>query len=155
MRPALNSSAESSLAEALARSTRLVIPKPSRSQLTAGVFIALGLAVALGLVWAFGQQLALSQQMRIEERGLEQQVAAQQAHHDELAAQLDYVKSDEYAERWARVENKMARPGEVVIVPVAPANTAVPVQSAPTPMPAALTWWDRLLQFMLGPATSP
>ena len=97
--------------------------KPSRNQLAIGLAAALALAIVGGLVWGFGRQLALARQMREEQIRLEQAVAAEEACHKALVTRLQYVKSDEYVERWAREEAGMAKPGEVVVVPLADADS--------------------------------
>ena len=126
----------------------MTFSKPNRSQLAFGVAAVIALAVIGALVWGFGRQLALARQMRAEEIRLEQAVAAEQLRHDELAAQLKYVKSDEYVERWARAEAKMAKPGEVVVVLAADADTESAVAPQPTPplepeaRPFWVEWWE-------------
>ncbi|MDY6877321.1 MAG: septum formation initiator family protein [Chloroflexota bacterium] len=132
----------------------MALPKPNRSQLTAGVTIATALAIVGGLTWGFGQQLALARQMRAEEIRLEQAVAAEQARNDELTAQLEYVESDEYVEYWARKDAKMSRRGEVAVVPLAstgeePASITQPVQ---TPEPETQPFWVELWELLFGPA---
>jgi len=135
----------------------MALPKPNRSQLTIGVAIAIALAIVGGLAWGFGQQLALARQMRAEEMRLEQVVATEEAHHDDLVAQLEYVKSDEYVEHWARKETKMTRPGEVAVVPLVsadeePTDDAQPVQ---TPTPESRPFWVELRELLFGPAKRP
>ena len=122
------------------------LPKLSRSQLATGLAIAVAIAIVGGLVWAFAQQLALARQMRLEEQRMERLVAAEQERHDRLASQREHVRSDEYVEEWARVEAKMARPGEVpVVVLEGPEeSTAQPSQSTPTPTPQAQPFWAEL-----------
>jgi len=108
-------------------------------------------------VWGFGRQLVLARQMRAEEIRLEQAVAAEQSRHDELAAQLKYVKSDEYVERWARAEAKMAKPGEVVVVLTADADgeSAVAPQPTPPPEPEARPFWVEWWGLVFGAVGQP
>ncbi len=122
------------------------LPKPNRGQLTVGVAVVIALAIVGSLAWGFGQQLALARQMRVEEMRLEQAVAAEQARHDELVVQLDYVRSDEHVERWAREKLRMAKPGEVAVVPLVDAGEepAVDVQPTPAPEPEAQPFWIEL-----------
>jgi len=132
----------------------MALPKPNRSQLAVGVTIVIALAIVGGLTWGFGQQLALARQMRAEEIRLEQAVAAEQASNDDLVAQLEYVKSDEYVEHWARKEMKMARRGEVAVVPLVSAGEepAGDAQPTPTPVPASRSFWVKLRESLFGPA---
>ena len=128
------------------------LPKPNRSQVAVGVAVAIAVAVAGGLAWGFGQQLILARQMRVEERRLEQLVAAEQARHVELLAQSEYVGSDEYVEQWARADARMARPGEVAVVVLADSEEepAAEAQPTPTPEPEALSFWAELRALILG-----
>ncbi len=125
----------------------MAFPKPNRSQFAFSVAAVIVIAVMGALVWGFGRQLALARRMRADEMRLEQAVAAEQSRHDELAAQLEYVKSDEYVEHWARAEAKMARQGEVVVVLASDADGESAVTSQPTPSPdqgarsSWIEWW--------------
>ena len=128
------------------------LPKPNRSQIAVGVAVAIAVAVAGGLAWGFGQQLILARQMRAEERRLEELVAAEQARHDELVAQSEYVGSDEYVEHWARTDARMARPGEVAVVVLADSEEEPAGEAQPTPTPAseAPSFWTELRALILG-----
>jgi cell division protein FtsB len=130
----------------------MLLPKPNRSQVAVGVVVAVAVAVVGGLAWGFGQQLVLARQMRIEEKRLEQLVAAEQARHDELVAQSEYVGSDEYVEHWARAEAKMSRPGEVAVVVLTDSSAGpdVDVEPTPTPEPERQSFWAKLHELILG-----
>jgi len=135
----------------------MTLPKPNRSQLTMGLAIAIVLVIVTGLAWGFGQQLALARQMRTEVIQLEQALAAEQAHHDDLVAQMEHIKSDECVEQWARREARMTKPGEVAVVPVVsvkeePAGETQPVQ---TPVPESRPFWVELRELLLGPSGRP
>lgn len=126
----------------------MTLPRPNRSQLAISVAAVVTLAVVAALVWGFGQQLALARQMRAEEAQLEQALAAEQTRHDDLVAQLEYVKSDEYVEHWARAEVKMAKPGEVAVVLSVEASEEQATDAQPTPSaepeerPFWVEWWE-------------
>ncbi len=90
--------------------------KSNRSQLAFGVILLFVLLILGGMSWGFGRQIVRARQMRLEETRLEQQVADAQTHYDELVARLEYVRSDEYVEQWARKDAKMARSGEIVVL---------------------------------------
>ena len=128
------------------------LPKPNRSQVAVGVVVAVAVAVVGGLAWGFGQQLVLARQMRIEEKRLEQLVAAEQTRHDELVARSEYAGSDEYVEHWARAEAKMTRPGEVAVVVLTDSSAGpdVDVEPTPTPEPEVQSFWARLRELVLG-----
>ncbi len=89
---------------------------------------------------------------RMEPLWREQLVAAEQARHDELVAQLEYVRSDEYVERWARGEARLARPGEVAVVVLEDEELAGGVQPTPTPEPEGRPFWAEVWEAVFGPA---
>jgi len=123
--------------------------KPNRGRLAIGIVVVIALFVVGGLVVGFGQQVMLAREMRTEEDRLELAVATEQTRHEELTALSEYVGSDEYVEEWAREEAKMAKPDEVVVIPMAtdegptpetqPENTATP-----EPRPFWIEWWELL-----------
>jgi cell division protein FtsB len=130
----------------------MALPKPSRDQLAVGVVFAVALATVAVFVWGFGQQLALARQMRVEEMRLEQAVAAERALNEDLKARLEYVKSDQCVEHWARAKMKMGKPGEVVVVlPKASSEEqAVDIQPTPSPNPGAQSFWNEWWELFFG-----
>ena len=124
-----------------------------RGQLVAVAAFLGVLFVVGGLAWAFGQQFVLSARMKAEEQRLGQLIETEQARQKSLQSQLDEAQSDEYVERWARVEAKMVRPGEVLVVPAEDARSKAWV--APQPVEQAQQppdpWWIQFLQAVLGP----
>jgi len=133
------------------------LSKPSRSRLVIGVALVIAITVVGVLAWGFGQQLALAQEMRAEEIRLEQAVAAKQARYDDLVAQLEYVKSDEYVEHWARTDPVMTKPGEVAIVLVTDADEepASDVQPTPPAEPEERPFWVELWELVFRPTENP
>jgi len=131
----------------------MALPKPSRSQFVVSVAAVIALAVVVALVWGFGQQLVLARQIRTEEIWLEQEVETEQARNDDLVAQLEYVKSGEYVEHWARAEAKMVKPGEVVAVPLSDTGGEPVVDPQPelSPEPEARPFWVEWWELAFGP----
>jgi cell division protein FtsB len=103
-----------------------------RRRLLATLTLLIGIAAAARLVWAFSNQIALARQMLDEARRLEQELSAEEARVAELESQLEMVQTDVYVERWARERARMARPGEIVIIPVG-ATPEGPAPPSPTP----------------------
>ena len=106
------------------------------------------------LAFNFNSRLATIRQMRQDEVRLKQSVMAEEARQVDLNLLRSYVASDAYVEHWARVEAKMIKPGEVIIVPVA-SNVAPtnPTPPAPVQVPKTILeeWWS--LFFGEAPAT--
>ncbi len=127
--------------------------KIDRNRLAVGIAAAVVTAIVGGIVWGFGQQVVRARQMRAEEVRLEQAVAAKQAYHDELIAQLEYVRSDEYVEQWAREDAKMARPGEIVVIVLDDTDTEQEVDATPTPTPEPepKSFWVELWELIFIP----
>ena len=137
------------------------IPKLNRFRIALGAGILLTVLIVGGLGWAFVQQVSLADELRGEVRQLEQAVATQEAKQRYLTATLTYVHTDAYVEEWAREEARMAKPGEVVIIPLvedgAPRPAATPEEPPTAGPPAAaqdapqgedgpfwLVWWETL-----------
>jgi cell division protein FtsB len=129
-------------------------PKLDRGQIAAGAIILVVALVVIGIGWAFVEQLTLAQELRGEEEKLEAIVATREARREQLTATLAYVQSDEYVEEWAREELKMAKPGEVVVIPVVSAGGDAS-EEAPTAQPDGgevdvperpfwRVWWEAL-----------
>ena len=93
---------------------------------------------------AFNARLATVRQLRQDEARLNQQVVAEQARQSDLKSLQSYVASDAYVEHWARVEARMAKPGEVAVIPIAPAGVqlnAAPSVPASAPPTIVDEWW--------------
>jgi cell division protein FtsB len=102
------------------------------------------LLLVVPLAISFNARVAAIRQMRQDEARLKQAVAAEEARHADLQSMFGYVASDRYVEHWARVDARMAKPGEVPVIPVAPGD----LQSSPA-VPATVNaptsildeWW--------------
>jgi cell division protein FtsB len=127
------------------------LPKPGRSQLAIGIASVIALTIVGGVVWGFGQQVAHARQMRVEEMRLERTVAAKQVYHDDLLAQLEYVRSEEYVEQWAREDAKMARSGEVVVVVSKEPSAELAVDAPSTPPSEPQSFWVELWELVFAP----
>ncbi|MFQ6100416.1 MAG: septum formation initiator family protein [Anaerolineae bacterium] len=130
----------------------MALPKPSHKQLAIGLVVVVTLPVVGALAWGFSQQLALARQMRMEETRLEQAMATEQDIHESLRARLEYVKSDQYVEHWARAKMKMGKPGEVVVVLPTGAceEPAVAAQPTSVPEPEAQPFWVEWWELFFG-----
>lgn len=107
-------------------------PSNKRTQQLSGVQIMFAAILAIGLMLAinFSTRIANSRLQRETYANIEAEVEALQQEQATLVAELDYVQSDTFVERWARSEGKMVRPGEILVIPV-PLNTT-PL-ATPTP----------------------
>ena len=125
------------------------IPRLARLRIALGAGILLVVVIVGGLGWAFVQQLSLAEELEEETRQLEQAVATQKAHQASLTATLVYVQTDTYVEEWAREEAKMARPGEVLLIPLEGSGEAEPAatptvstEETPPPIPEDEPFWE-------------
>jgi cell division protein FtsB len=121
---------------------------PNQRRIVIGLAILATLALMLFVGLAFVRQIARAQQVRVAEQDLEGQVADAWAQNGALQEQLEYVRSDEYVEHWAR-RMRMAKPGEVVVIPVADPSGDVPQEPPPPPPepeadPFWVEWWNGL-----------
>jgi cell division protein FtsB len=101
------------------------------------ILFATILAVGLLLGINFSNRIAAGQRVEQDRESLEQEIATLEIEQATLQAELDYARSDEYVEDWARNEGKMVREGEVLIVPV-PAGNPLPTATPPPAAPVDL-----------------
>jgi cell division protein FtsB len=122
------------------------LPTPSGGRIAIGIILSIVVVIVGSIVWGFTQQVARARQMRTEEIRLEQTVTARQAQYEELVARLDYVHSDEYVEKWAREDARMAKPGEVVVIIAEESDlgSSPNPQPTPTPEPKSKPFWEDL-----------
>jgi cell division protein FtsB len=122
------------------------LPTPSGGRIAIGIILTIVVVIVGSIAWGFTQQVARARQMRTEEIRLEQIVTARQAQYEELEARLDHVHSDEYVEKWAREDARMAKPGEVVVI-IAEDSGLGPspnLPPTPTPKPKSKPFWEDL-----------
>lgn len=106
--------------------------------------VALAVVVFIPLAADFNARMVTIQQMRQEESRLVQALASASTRRADLEATRMYIQSDAYVEHWARVEARMAQPGQVAVIPVL---LATPTPQAPPTPPASPVsspleeWW--------------
>jgi hypothetical protein len=113
-------------------------PRPAnqsrRKQQISGVQIMFAAILAIGLILAinFSTRITASQPLEEIYNQTLDEIEQLKLGQATLIAERDYASSDGYVEVWARQDGKMARPGEVLVIPL-PAG--VSVQTTPTPLP--------------------
>lgn len=105
--------------------------------------LALAVVAFIPLAADLNARMVTIQQMRQEEDRLMHAVAVESTRRADLEATRAYVQSDTYVENWARVEARMAQPGQVAVIPVmlptpTPLATPAPVSAAPSLLDE---WW--------------
>jgi len=111
-----------------------IFSEVNRKQVAFSLVVLLAAIVVGVMGWEFYQQFALARQMGQEKARLEALVEQERARNEELKSRLEYARSDEAVEEWARVEARMVKPGEVLVIP--PADV---VEPEPTEESAAVT----------------
>lgn len=67
-----------------------------------------------------------------------------------LKTQVEYARSEGAVEDWAYSEGKMARPGEVLIIPLSPPGTTPQPVLIPTPTVVPVQNWEIWMALILG-----
>ena len=89
--------------------------------------IALSLMIALIVLVSMGQKASEALGLYHEKRALQTEIDMQKSEQARLESRKAYVQTDAYIEQIARRELKLARPGEVVVVPLpTPQDTSLP-----------------------------
>ncbi len=121
------------------------------------MWASLGLLVVLVMLLASAFFQAWQTNQALEEKVdvLAPMLTAAVEEQMTLQADLEYVKSDEYVERWAREHAGMTQSGETLVIPIMPTATPTPLPTAtpvptptatptPTPAPFWQRWWQAL-----------
>ncbi len=67
-----------------------------------------------------------------------------------LMTQVEYSRSEGAVEEWAYSDGKMVRPGEQLVIPLAPPGTTPQPVLAPTPTLAQVQNWEIWMALILG-----
>ena len=106
--------------------------------------VAVTVVAAVLLALGFNSRLTAIRQMRQDEARLKQAIATEEARQVGLKSYLDYIRSESYVEHWARVDARMAKTGEVAVIPVAPTAGQLGSDSpalAQAPATILDEWW--------------
>lgn len=88
--------------------------------------ILVGLVIVLVfMLLDFNQRMVLLSKLRSQEKDLKQKYAELVATRDALQADLEFTKSDEAVEKWAREEAAMVQEGDIPIIIMQPANPVI------------------------------
>jgi cell division protein FtsB len=112
-------------------------------------------ALLIVLISAFSRAINTNQSLRQELDSLRPVVTAAHAQQATLQAELAYVQSDEYIEKWSREHAAMTKSDEVLVVTVKTPSAAAPMQtptvppdtiseSQPSKVPFWMRWWELL-----------
>ena len=86
------------------------------------------LIILMPLIADINGRISVIQRIHREKARLEQELSQVQTEQTTLQAQLEFVASDTYLEQWARVDARMTKPGETIIIPL---TSTPPGQAAP------------------------
>jgi cell division protein FtsB len=136
----------------------MAFPKFDRVRIAMSAGVLLFVVIVGGLGGAFAQQLRLAQELGEDVKQLEQAVATQEATGAYLTATLEHVQTDDYVNQWAREEAKMAKPGEVVLIPVPgvggsgpPATPTAEAQEDTLALSDERPFWEVWWEALFGP----
>jgi len=114
------------------RRSRTIASSSARNRLLIWFAVA-AITLSLPLAFNVAARLQAEAQMSAEVGRMGQQVKSAETKLAGLRAALDYANSDAYVERWARVQARWSKAGEVVVV-------------LPTTEQAPRIWWEDFLQ---------
>jgi len=112
------------------------------------ILIAVGVVIFF-LVMDLNSRLNELSRLSVQKDHSSTQVAILQGTLNNLETQMYYSTSESAVEQWAYEEGHMARPGDNVIIPIAPPGSTQPpvFESAPTPQP--ISNWDIWMSLIL------
>ena len=113
------------------------------------IIIIVGLLAMVLLIRNFNSRMADLRLLTVEKEHVSAQVTSLAATKAYLEEQIEYAQSDEAVGAWAYEQGKMAKPGDVVIVPIpveAEEDTSAPT---PAPQPDIVHNWELWLAMLI------
>ena len=104
-------------------------------------WLAVLLIVGTLLAVQFGRQVYLNWETGQRAHAIEAEIAAVEAENAQLAAELDYLRSDAYVSAEARRLANLGLPGEQVLIIPPGAEAPLPVELAAPPAKPLLEQW--------------
>src|SRR5262245_52491029 len=129
--------------EKLRRSDRKRTGQLSGIQIMFAAILAIGLVLGLN----FTNLVSTGQPLQQLYNQVTDEIARLEKEQGDLIRERDYVRSDAFVESWARNEGKMAKPGEILVIPV-PSIALSEATPEPTPQisieppPSRLDNWE-------------
>jgi cell division protein FtsB len=106
------------------------------------VFLAV---IGILILGDLNRRMADAHRLERDANFLETEVVQLEQEQDRLSTQIAQGDSDVAVERWARMQAKLARDGEVLIVPIPAGGYVEPPLPTPTPFPLPPSrlevWW--------------
>jgi hypothetical protein len=112
--------------------------------------IIAGIVILLFLIMDFNNRMEELVRLQNEAAIVRGQATAVMITQQALQTQVAYATSSAAVEAWAREQNRMARDGDIVIVPLPDPNATVPPTPIPTPILSGLNKWDVWLDLLFG-----
>ncbi len=131
---------------------RIERPERPRKQQISGLQIVFASILSIGLLLTinFSARIRRGQQIEEVRTRIEATLQVLSTEQANLIAERDYAASDLAVIEWAHREGKMIREGEVLVIPVQPANAQVATPTpnftpipliTPTQAPTWHLWW--------------
>jgi len=113
-------------------------------------WIAFLAVIAILILGYLNRRMSDARRLERDAGELATEVAALDQEQLRLETQIAQSDSDVVVERWARMQAKLARDGEVLIVPVPVGGFVEAALPTPTPFPLPPTRWEVWQQLLFG-----
>jgi cell division protein FtsB len=98
------------------------------------IWVVVGVVVLVILMMDFNNRMAAMLKLNQQASNLKVEATQLGATRQSLDTQIAYATSEAAVPEWARVEGHMRKTGDVLVVPIAPANNSTP-EAAANPLP--------------------
>ncbi|MCU0486124.1 MAG: hypothetical protein MUC85_08445 [Anaerolineales bacterium] len=113
------------------------------------MIVIIGLIVMVLLIRNFNSRMADLRLLTVEKEHVAAEVTSLAATKAYLEEQIEFAKSDAAVPPWAYGEGKMAKPGDVVIVPLPGEAESQSAEPTPTPEPEVVHNWQLWLAMFI------
>ncbi len=103
---------------------------------------ALGLVVLVLLIMDFNDRMSELRRLTSEKESVGAQATALVKTNMFLETQIAYATSETSVDQWARENQRMQKPGDNPVVPLAPANSTPVPTPTPAVTPRVVNNWD-------------
>lgn len=112
--------------------------------------ILAGIVILLFLIMDFNNRMEELTRLQNEAAIVRAQATAVMITQQSLQTQVAYATSPAAVEAWAREQSRMAREGDIVIIPLPDPKSTIPPTPLPTPILTGFNKWDVWVDLLLG-----
>jgi cell division protein FtsB len=106
------------------------------------VLAVVGLVMSIWMIIDFNSRMAEVRRLSTEKERVSARATSLVETKTALETQIAYATSEAAVQAWARQDNRMAQPGDTVVIPLPPPNSTPIPTPTPAVTPRVVTSWE-------------